>query len=72
VRADETILQAALRQGVIIPCGCGQGMCGTCRVTKVRGEIMMNHQGGLAPEEEQSGYILACSTKLLSDAEIRL
>jgi glycine betaine catabolism B len=72
VRADETILQASLRQGVIIPCGCGQGLCGTCRVSKVAGEVDMNHQGGLAPEEEQQGYILACSTRLRSDAEIRL
>jgi ferredoxin-NADP reductase len=72
VRGDETVLQASLRQGVVIPCGCGQGLCGTCRVTKISGEIEMHHQGGLAPEEEQSGLILACSTKLRSDAEIRL
>jgi ferredoxin-NADP reductase len=72
VRGDETVLQASLRQGVIIPCGCGQGLCGTCRVTKVSGTVDMHHQGGLAPEEEQAGYILACSTRLLSDAEIRL
>jgi ferredoxin-NADP reductase len=72
VRADETILQASLRQGVIIPCGCGQGLCGTCRVTKVSGDIDMAHQGGLAPEEEEQGYILACSTRLRSNAEIRI
>jgi ferredoxin-NADP reductase len=72
VRADETILQASLRQGVVIPCGCGQGLCGTCRVTKVSGNIDMSHQGGLAPEEEQQGYILACSTRLRSNAEIRI
>jgi ferredoxin-NADP reductase len=72
VRGDETVLQACLRQGVIIPCGCGQGLCGTCRVTKVNGNLEMHHQGGLAAEEEQSGYILACSTRLRSAAEIRL
>ena len=72
VKADETILQASLRQGVVIPCGCGQGLCGTCRITRVAGDVEMRHQGGLAPDEEQSGYILACSTRLRSDAEIRL
>jgi ferredoxin-NADP reductase len=72
VLQDETILQASLRQGVVIPCGCGQGLCGTCRVAKVSGEVEMRHQGGLAPEEEAGGYILACSTKLRSDAEIQL
>jgi|HigsolmetaAR203D_1030402.scaffolds.fasta_scaffold00218_46 ferredoxin-NADP reductase len=70
VGADETILQASLRQGVVIPCGCGEGMCGTCIVRKLSGEVVMAHQGGLSPEEEQAGHILACSTRLLSDAEI--
>jgi ferredoxin len=47
-------------------------MCGTCRITRVSGAVDMHHQGGLSPEEERSGYILACSTRLLSDAEVRL
>lgn len=72
VHHDETVLQASLRQGVVIPCGCGQGLCGTCRVSKVSGEVEMHHQGGLALDEEKGGYILACSTRLRSDAEIQL
>jgi ferredoxin-NADP reductase len=72
VHSHETILQACLRQGVIIPCGCGQGMCGTCRIRKVAGTVEMNHQGGLDPDEERDGFILACSSRLASDAEISL
>ena len=72
VRNHETILQACLRQGLIIPCGCGQGLCGTCRVRRLSGTVVMKHHGGLDPEEERAGYILACSSRLASDARISL
>ncbi len=71
VGAEETILQAALRGGIVIPCGCGQGLCGTCRMARVSGDIAMSHQGGLSPEEEAAGLILACSSRLRSAASVR-
>lgn len=70
--ADETILEAATRQTVVIPCGCASGLCGTCRVHKVSGDVMMRHNGGLSPEEEAENYILACSSRPLSDVTIAL
>ncbi|MEI4488514.1 iron-sulfur cluster-binding domain-containing protein [Frigidibacter sp. MR17.14] len=72
VRAGETVLQASLRQGVIIPCGCGEGQCGTCMVSLTSGRVEMRHQGGITAEEEAAGRILACSSRPLSDIEIRL
>lgn len=71
VGMEETILQAALRSGIVIPCGCGRGLCGTCRMARVFGDIAMTHQGGLSPEEEAAGLILACSSRLRSAAGIR-
>ena len=71
-RGNETLLQACLRQGVIIPCGCGQGMCGTCMIKKISGEVEMQHQDGITPEEEAAGYILACCSRLVSDVEIAI
>jgi glycine betaine catabolism B len=68
--SGETVLQAALRQGVIIPCGCGQGMCGTCRVKMISGEVELCHQGGISEEEEAEGFILACSSRAKSDLVI--
>ena len=70
--ASETILQGALRQGIVIPCGCGQGLCGTCRIKGVSGAFDMRHQGGLSPQDEQDGYLLACSTRLTGPAEVAL
>ncbi|KPH81604.1 flavin reductase family protein [Bosea vaviloviae] len=71
-RADETLLEAATRQTIVIPCGCASGMCGTCRVMLVEGSVAMRHEGGLSAEEEAQGYILACSSRPRSDVTIVL
>jgi ferredoxin-NADP reductase len=71
-RADETLLEAATRQTIIIPCGCASGLCGTCRVTLVEGEVSMQHNGGLSAEEEAEAFILACSSRPRSDVTIAL
>ncbi len=72
VAADETILEAATRRQIVIPCGCASGICGTCRVKKVAGEVAMQHNGGLSAEDEADGYILACSSRPRTDVTIAL
>ena len=67
VRPGETVLEAASRQTVVIPCGCADGICGTCLTRMVEGRVEMRHQGGISPEEEDAGYILACSARPLTD-----
>ncbi|WP_306222507.1 flavin reductase family protein [Bosea beijingensis] len=71
-QSGETLLQAATRQTIVIPCGCASGMCGTCRVSLVEGSVDMQHDGGISPEEEAQGYILACSSRPRSDVTIAL
>jgi ferredoxin len=66
-RVGETILMAASRQQVVIPCGCASGICGTCKLRKRSGVIDMRHQGGLSMQDEAKGLILACSSRPLSD-----
>jgi ferredoxin-NADP reductase len=70
VHANETILMAASRQNVVIPCGCASGICGTCKLRRLSGVIEMRHQGGLSDEEEARGYVLACSSRALSDVTL--
>ncbi len=72
VAAHETILEAATRRQIVIPCGCAAGICGTCRVKMVSGEVAMAHNGGLSPEDEADGYILACSSRPKTDVTIAL
>ncbi|WP_126978488.1 hybrid-cluster NAD(P)-dependent oxidoreductase [Frigidibacter oleivorans] len=58
--AADTVLNAARAAGVAIPFGCSMGVCGTCRVRKLSGEVHMVHNGGISEDEVEEGYILAC------------
>ena len=37
VQADETLLLAAIRQGIGLPYGCKDGACGSCKCKKISG-----------------------------------
>ncbi|MFN4272232.1 MAG: 2Fe-2S iron-sulfur cluster-binding protein [Aliihoeflea sp.] len=58
--AGQTILQAARAAGVRIPAACEFGLCGTCKVRKIAGDVEMNHNGGILDEEIADGFVLAC------------
>ena len=72
VEDGQTILDAALRQGIYIPHACGHGLCGTCKVQIVEGEV--DHGAAnpfaLMDFERDEGKALACCATLLSDADI--
>jgi ferredoxin-NADP reductase len=59
-KPGETLLAVAGRLGIAIPYACAEGICGTCRLRKISGEVEMNHQGGIEEEEIADGEILAC------------
>jgi ferredoxin-NADP reductase len=61
--ADETVLEAAEEAGVEIPYACRVGECGVCVVKLLAGEVTMDVETGLAPEDKEKGYILACQAK---------
>ncbi|HEY9213070.1 MAG TPA: hybrid-cluster NAD(P)-dependent oxidoreductase [Ancylobacter sp.] len=67
-----TVLAAARAGGLIIPTGCQEGVCGTCRLRKLEGEVEMTHKGGLTPREERQGYILACCSRPLGDVTLTM
>ncbi len=60
VMPGETVHTAAANLGMYIPKACGMGICGTCKVKKVSGEVEMNHNGGITDEDVAEGYILSC------------
>jgi ferredoxin-NADP reductase len=66
----QTVLQAARAAGVRIPAACESGLCGTCKVMKLSGEVEMNHNGGILDEEIAEGYILACCSRPLVKLEV--
>lgn len=67
---DQTVLQAARAAGVRIPAACEFGLCGTCKVLKRKGEIKMEHNGGILDHEIEEGYILACCSHPVEPTEI--
>ena len=60
--AGETILAAAIREGVGMPYGCKDGACGSCKCKKLEGLVVHGaHQSkALSDEEEAKGFILSC------------
>jgi len=65
-----TILQTARAAGVRIAAACESGLCGTCRVLKLSGDVEMTHNGGILDEEIEEGFILACCSRPKGDVEI--
>ncbi|MGN6084608.1 FAD-binding oxidoreductase [Trinickia sp.] len=63
----EHVLDAAKRAGVRLPSSCTQGMCGTCKVKLVSGQVQMSHNGGIRQREIDQGMVLLCCSKPLSD-----
>lgn len=67
---DEPVLQAAFRAGLNPPSSCMQGMCGTCKVQVIEGEVDMQHTGGIRPREIKDNKILLCCSTPKTDLVI--
>jgi phenol/toluene 2-monooxygenase (NADH) P5/A5 len=72
VEEGQTILQAALRQSVWIPFACGHGLCATCKVTVLDGDVEVGDASpfALMDSEREEGKVLACCATVESDVTI--
>lgn len=72
VASDEAILDAALKQGIILAYGCKNGACGSCKSKVISGEFQLgNHSAnGLSEEEAAKNLSLLCCTTAKSDMTI--
>jgi CDP-4-dehydro-6-deoxyglucose reductase len=72
VEADETILEAGLRQGFVLPYGCRNGVCGACKSRVLQGSVDHGkyQSTALTQEEIESGLALFCCAKPSSDLVI--
>ncbi|HEY4467743.1 MAG TPA: 1,2-phenylacetyl-CoA epoxidase subunit PaaE [Klebsiella sp.] len=59
---DDSILDAALRQGADLPFSCKGGVCATCRCKVLRGEVAMAANYSLEADEIAAGYVLSCQS----------
>lgn len=69
-RHGEAILDAALRQGADLPYACKGGVCCTCRAKLVSGEVFMDVNYALEPEEVAQGFILTCQSHPRSETVV--
>ncbi|MFM7011747.1 MAG: CDP-6-deoxy-delta-3,4-glucoseen reductase [Betaproteobacteria bacterium] len=79
VTAEQTVLDAALAAGILLPYSCRSGACSTCKAKVVSGSIqpVPSAEVVLSPEEREAGYTLLCQARATSDLvvesrEIRL
>jgi len=74
VRDKETILTAALRQGIRFPHSCRVGGCATCKCQLKEGKVKELTESAyiLSEQELDQGYILACQAVPKSNISIKL
>lgn len=75
---DETVLDAAFRQGIALMHGCKEGQCGSCKAIVVEGdpiedvELLKFSSFALPDAERDTGHVLLCRTQLFADISIEL
>lgn len=67
VQDGESLLDTVLRNRADAPYACKGGVCGTCRAFRVSGEVRMDRNFALEPEETEAGYVLACQSHPATD-----
>lgn len=72
VEEGQPMLDAALRAGIYIPHACCHGLCGTCKVEVLEGEIEHGEASSFAlmDFERDEGKTLACCATMESDVVI--
>ena len=75
-QGGQSILDAALQQGADLPYACKGGVCCTCRAKLVSGQVSMDVNYALEPEEVEAGFILTCqshprSEKVVVDFDVK-
>jgi ferredoxin len=76
VEPGETVLEAALRSGVIIPYSCQSGTCRTCMSKVISGSVEHDpmYVDDLLIDEDEvaAGYRLLCSSFAHADSTIEI
>jgi CDP-4-dehydro-6-deoxyglucose reductase, E3 len=70
--ADETVLEAALREGFVLSYGCRNGACGSCKGKVLAGKVDYGtyQDSALPAAERTAGMALFCQARPLTDIVI--
>ena len=69
-RDGDSVLEVALRTRPDMPFACKGGMCCTCRARLVEGEVEMDINYTLAPDEIKRGFVLTCQSHPITDTVV--
>jgi CDP-4-dehydro-6-deoxyglucose reductase len=74
IEAGEAVLDAALRAGHVLPYGCRNGACGSCKGLVLTGNICYDGElpPALSPIDQAQGKALFCQARPLSDLVIKV
>src|SRR5436190_21613669 len=74
VAEGESVLAAALRQDIVLPYGCRNGACGTCKGKIIEGDVDYGvyQRSTLSDDEKRVGLALFCCAKPLTDLVIEV
>src|SRR5262245_5403313 len=74
VAEDETVLDAALKQGLRLMHGCREGQCGSCKSLLLDGDVeLLKYSTFALPDyEKETGHILLCRALACSDIVVEL
>jgi len=67
ISPDDNLLECAEKNGVLVPSGCRQGVCGTCMTRLLQGNVDMETPEALDEERRSQGYILPCVSRATGD-----
>lgn len=68
---DETLLQAALREGINVPYSCQAGLCAACMCQVKEGSVHLHHNEALDSKDLAKSWTLACQASPTS-ASLRI
>lgn len=73
VNEGETVLEAALREGIVIAYGCRHGSCGTCKGRLLEGRVDYGtyEEHAMTEPERRAGMALFCQARPLTDLRIQ-
>jgi propane monooxygenase reductase subunit len=74
VDEDETVLEGAFRQGLMLMHGCKEGQCAACKSFLLEGDVDLDRYSTFAlPDYElDEGWTLLCRAHALTDLEVEL
>lgn len=60
VQYPQTVLQAARKQGIVLPYSCETGKCGSCAARCIQGQVWMSYNEVLTEKDLNKGLTLTC------------